>query len=125
MADHILKSLNRTLLFPAAALLSLSLAAGCGADDRQVREEPRSNATSDTASVDTYVATGRIMSITPDRDFVMVRHDAIDGFMDAMTMPFGVSDTGVVSGIAAGDSVRFMIEASGGEIKITSIEPRP
>lgn len=95
---------------------------GCG--DRPA-EHPMSNR--ETASrkmlgAETYNVTGRIMSVTPDRDFIMVRHDTIEGFMDAMTMPFHVVDTAIVSGVVAGDSVGFVIEVAGGEAVITSLE---
>ena len=40
------------------------------------------------------------------RLIVEIDHEAIPGFMPAMTMPYEVADAGLLSGIAPGDRVR-------------------
>ncbi|HLE57974.1 MAG TPA: copper-binding protein [Rhodothermia bacterium] len=117
--------IDRAALSPAALIFLFAIATGCGADHTQTEDGAKPLAPTDTAATETFAVAGRIMSITPDRDFLMVRHDAIDGFMDAMTMPFAVGDTALVTGIAAGDSVGFVIEVSRGDVQITWLEKRP
>lgn len=56
-----------------------------------------------------YSVTGVVRSITPSGDHLIVAHDEIAGYMHAMTMPFAVSDTASIEGIATGDSVRFIL----------------
>ena len=53
-----------------------------------------------------YELQGQILAIEPARNEVLIRHDAIAGFMPAMTMPFTVKDGGLLSGREPGDLVR-------------------
>lgn len=55
----------------------------------------------------------------------MVEHDAIVGLMDAMTMPFAVSDTASTDEIAVGDRVRFVLTRTAEGLTIHSISRRP
>ena len=52
-----------------------------------------------------YELQGQILGIEPARKEVLIRHDAIAGFMPAMTMPFTVKDGGLLSGREPGDLV--------------------
>lgn len=52
-----------------------------------------------------YELQGQILAIEPARNEVLIRHNAIAGFMPAMTMPFTVKDGGLLSGKEAGDLV--------------------
>lgn len=54
-----------------------------------------------------FEATGIV--IEAKGDFVLIDHQDIPGFMDAMTMTFPVTHRSVLSGIADGDRVRFGI----------------
>lgn len=105
--------------------ISITLSVGC-LDGGDKSESASDDATSESiVGLQTYSVTGRVRSITPDRDFIMVYHDAIEGLMDAMTMPFAVQDTTLVSGLTAGDSVHFEISVGNGEAVVTSIKIRP
>jgi hypothetical protein len=68
-----------------------------------------------------FEVSGTVTGATDERDMLIVRHDAIEGYMGAMTMPFAVRDTSLISGLAAGDSVRFTIQVSGSDAIITSV----
>jgi protein SCO1/2 len=50
---------------------------------------------------------GVVVELQADGKTVQIRHEAIPGYMDAMTMPFEVRDTNELRGLAAGDSVSF------------------
>jgi protein SCO1/2 len=52
-----------------------------------------------------YEMTGQILAVDTSRDEVLIRHDAIKGFMPAMTMPFSVKDAALLSGTSPGDLV--------------------
>ena len=52
-----------------------------------------------------YALKGQILGIEPTRNEVLIRHDAIAGFMPAMTMPFTVKDGGLLTGKEPGDLV--------------------
>lgn len=64
---------------------------------------------------------GRIVSITPSGSHVVLDHGVLEGFMDAMTMPFQLASPDLVTDLAPGDSVRFTLETSGNTIQITRI----
>ena len=51
-----------------------------------------------------------------------IAHDAIPGFMDAMTMPFDVEDPGLLAGLAPGDRVRFTLRGIDGRYAIRAIQ---
>jgi protein SCO1/2 len=57
--------------------------------------------------------TGTVVRLDRARAEVAVAHDAIEGFMPAMTMPFGVS--GSLAGVQPGDRIQaVLVVASGG-----------
>ncbi len=84
---------------------------------------PRAPADSVSAPEQVFEATGRIDTIVPNRKHVVLAHGDIPGFMDAMTMPFRVADTSVVTGLQKGDSVSFTVRVAGPLIEITHMEP--
>jgi len=80
-------------------LLSLLLAAGCKRENFVVTiSEPQ-----------TYAAHGVIQTIPADRHLITIAHDAIPGYMPAMTMDFPVRDTNVLTGLSPGDIVNFQL----------------
>ncbi len=63
-----------------------------------------------------------VRNITPSRTFIVIEHEAIDGFMGAMTMPFGLRDDSLVQFISVGDSVDFELSFTDEGTFITRIE---
>jgi protein SCO1 len=61
------------------------------------------------ANQEVHPATGVVTEITPAEKQVTIKHDAIPGYMGAMTMPFDVKDTNELAGLAPGDAVSFRI----------------
>jgi len=56
-----------------------------------------------------FAVKGVVKKIEPENGRVIIAHEAIPGFMDAMTMPFRVKDSGVLKGMQAGESVSFTL----------------
>jgi len=56
-----------------------------------------------------HSAIGVVTEVAPAEKKVTIKHDAIPGYMQAMTMPFDVKDTNELTGLAPGDSVSFRI----------------
>jgi protein SCO1 len=56
-----------------------------------------------------YPAHGVIQHISDDRHVVTIQHDAIAGYMPAMTMDFSVRDPDVLDGLARGDQIDFTL----------------
>ena len=73
-------------------------------------------------SVKTYQAVGVLKAFLPDGEHIRVDHEAIPGFMEAMTMSFAVEDTTLLQGIEVEDSIRFTLTVTGGDITVSSIQ---
>jgi protein SCO1 len=52
-----------------------------------------------------FQLTGQILSITPESQEVLVKHEDIPGFMMAMTMPYTVNDPSLIADKAVGDLI--------------------
>ena len=52
-----------------------------------------------------YELKGQILSVKPERNEVVIKHEDIKGFMPAMTMPYKVKDASLLAGKNAGDLV--------------------
>lgn len=59
-----------------------------------------------------FAVKGVVKKVEPENRRVIIAHEAIPGFMDAMTMPFRVKDPGVLATIQAGDSVSFTLSVT-------------
>ena len=81
--------------------LTAFLAAGC---------KPKSSASSsENPAAKTFDAHGIVRQITPDRRTATIQHEAIPGYMAAMTMDFKVKDTNEVTGISPDDEITFKL----------------
>ena len=63
---------------------------------------------------------GTIVALVPQTQELIVEHEEIKGFMDAMTMGYKVSPTSLLKTVKAGDRVRFTIDTD--KRAITKIE---
>ena len=85
-------------------------AAGSGA----LRDQPETN-------VQTFAATGVVRELKADGRTVVVTHEAIANYMDAMTMPFKVKIPGELAGLQTGDKIRFCLKVTDTESWIDGI----
>ena len=56
-----------------------------------------------------YAVHGVVQAVTPDLRHATIKHDAIPGYMAAMTMDCPVPDTNALQGIAPGDEINFTL----------------
>jgi protein SCO1/2 len=73
------------------------------------------------APVKFYDAHGIIRQIAADRHSATIQHDAIAGYMAAMTMEFPVKDTNELSGLAPSDEITFKLAVGENEDWIEGI----
>ena len=73
--------------------------------------KPAASAPPGPASVvpKTYAVQGVVQAVAPDHRRATIKHDAIPGYMAAMTMDFSVRDTNALAGISAGDKISFTL----------------
>ena len=74
-----------------------------------------SGAESGEAAARTFSARGVILEIKPDTAQVVIRHEAIAGYMDEMTMPFKVKDPAPLAELKRGDQVMFQLHVTANE----------
>jgi Cu/Ag efflux protein CusF len=63
---------------------------------------------------------GKVIALVPETQEIVVDHEEIKGFMDAMTMGYKVIPTSLLKTVKAGDKVRFTIDTD--KRAITKIE---
>ena len=68
------------------------------------------------------VGEGSVIAVVPSSQQIVIDHGDIKGFMDAMTMGFRVDSPALLSGVKAGDKVRFTIDLQ--KNAIVKIEPK-
>jgi protein SCO1/2 len=73
-------------------LLALAVAAGCSRPPAPVAAQR-------------YPIRGQLLGVQLDTGQVVLKHDAVDGYMDAMTMPFTVADRAEILSRRPGDLV--------------------
>lgn len=86
-------------IFLASCCLALAALTGC--------HSGLSSASQDQGSgpYTIYHLRGRVVSTDTSHGIVVVNHDAIPGFMDAMTMPYQLKDPTIVSELHPGDTI--------------------
>jgi Cu/Ag efflux protein CusF len=77
------------------------------------------------AATKTYDAKGTIKSFGPDKKFVNISHEAIPGYMAAMTMSFEPKAPTQLDGLAAGDKIAFTFSDDEGRRVIQTIAKAP
>jgi protein SCO1 len=69
-----------------------------------------------------YELKGQVLAVDAEKRTLTIRHDDIEGFMPAMTMPFTVRDARLLEGRLPGDLVRATLVVSDTEAYLTSVE---
>lgn len=57
-----------------------------------------------------FCGRGQVVSIDGDKSGITIAHQAIEGYMSAMTMHFQAADLEVLGYVGAGDRVRFTLK---------------
>ncbi|MCL4685587.1 copper-binding protein [Myxococcota bacterium] len=69
------------------------------------------------------IGQGRIVAIDVENAEITLDHGDIPGLMEAMTMPFPVSDPKLLEGLQVGQQVEFDLEHRGGMYTVKGIRP--
>ena len=70
-------------------------------------------------------ARGVIKAIDKDGRFLNIKHEAIAGYMPAMTMPFEVERRSTIDGLKVGDAVTFVFHEVDERLLLDAIEKVP
>jgi protein SCO1 len=82
-----------------SAAVSLAVLSGCHAGSTP--EQP----TAEDAQTTVYHLRGKVIATDPATGQVTLDHEAIPGFMNAMTMPYKLKDPGILSELHPGDEI--------------------
>ena len=69
-----------------------------------------------------YALHGRIMSVDKLGHELIIDHDAIPGFMEAMTMPYPVADDAMLEQVGPGDEIRADLKVEDEHIAIDKLD---
>jgi protein SCO1/2 len=72
-----------------------------------------------------FTVKGVVKKVEPDNSRVIIAHEAIPGFMDAMTMPFRVKAPETLRGVQPGDSVSFKLSVTSEQSWIDNVVKIP
>lgn len=106
----------KIVLITLCALTSL---AGLSAVALHYRNQPTESVAPTTQ---TFEVRGQIRNLDVANKMVRITHEAIPDYMPAMTMPFVVKDTALLTGLSAGDSVQFQLAVTDDDSWIAHIE---
>ena len=93
----------------AFALAAVGILAGC-------TREKKSN-----APVKTYKLTGEVKRLEPDRLTAVIKHETIEGWMEAMTMEFPVRDKSEFAKLAEGQRLTAIVNVQDLDYWLTDI----
>ena len=92
----------------AGLILIPMLLAGCKQSGKGT-EGASSAAAAAAGELKTFPVRGKIVSVDAAKGMVMLNHEAVPGFMDAMTMPYKLKDPSVASELHPGDRITAKI----------------
>lgn len=69
-----------------------------------------------------FCGKGEVISVDEDKGGVIIKHQRIEGFMEAMTMHFKTEDAEVAQGITPGDTVRFTLKDTSEKTRLIYVE---
>ena len=65
-----------------------------------------------SSSARMFSAQGVVEELHPENQTVVIKHQAISNYMEAMTMPFPVKNPADLSGLKRGDQVTFQLHVT-------------
>ncbi|MDX2269044.1 MAG: copper-binding protein [Bryobacter sp.] len=103
--------------FAALAFLLLFGLAGCTQTPRQ---EAQSN-----QPIETHALKGEVVRLEGETQVVVVKHEEIPGWMEAMTMGFPVKDKAAFETLKPGQKINAEVKVQGDEFWLEKITPQP
>ena len=101
----------------------LSTVLGCGLllAGRMVWAETGTRADQPGTNIQAFRAEGVVEELKSDGKTLVIAHEAIPNYMEAMTMPFKVKEPGELAGLHAGDKIRFRLRVTDTESWVEGI----
>jgi protein SCO1 len=114
------RTVARAALMSTAVIVTMSLEfIGCSSPRKSEFVPPPQSQVA--AAPQRYMLTGVIVSVNPAEKNLVVDHEAIPGFMSAMTMPYPVKDVRLLDQLSPGEHIRATVVSAGGDIWLENI----
>src|SRR5262245_35259748 len=97
-----------------AAFTALGLFSAC--------KKAEAPATAPAAEMKTYSGTGVVQGFQAEGKVVILKHEKIEGLMEAMTMGFELKDPASAKGLQKGDKVSFSLEVAADNMLLSAIK---
>jgi protein SCO1/2 len=94
---------------------------GCRSEPRQTESPPPPTKQASELQPARYDLKGKVVAVDKAGKRVTVDHEAIPGFMGAMTMAYPVKDEHLLDNLAAGDQVTAKVVANGADYWLEDI----
>jgi protein SCO1/2 len=107
------------LYFTTALLAAGLLLTGCSSVSKTEEKSASKPA------MQQYPMKGEIKGLDPAQHVATIKHEAIDGFMGAMTMGYPVKDPAEFSKIAVGDAITATVYVSGDDMYVGNFQKVP
>jgi protein SCO1/2 len=91
----------------AVMILCAGLVGGMSLSCREAKVPSASNP--GATNVTTFPVAGVVKELRPDGKTVVVKHQEVTNYMEAMTMPFRVKDAVLLTGLQPGDEIAFRL----------------
>jgi protein SCO1/2 len=106
------------MLSPLVVMLCIGSAA-CSSHEETPAASPQPQ------QVQRYNLTGKVVAVDKPRKKITVDHEAIPGFMGAMTMPYPVKDEHLLDNLSPGDHITAKVVSTGSEFWLDNIVTVP
>jgi protein SCO1/2 len=106
---------RRILRALAVALLPLVLSLPGACASRASTGKPQAS----------HKGVGVVVAVAPEKSRIKIQHDAIEGYMEAMTMWFTVKDASMLDGIAPNDKIEFTVTEEDSADVVTELKKIP
>jgi protein SCO1 len=108
----------KVFLLIIAGLVVAAIASGVA-----LNRKPGMQATAkQAAAIRTFQVNGKVRALDLSARTLTVAHDAIPGYMPAMTMPLTVKDGALLTGLRAGDEIHFELSVTDDDSWISHLE---
>jgi len=111
-------SLVTAFILAAGLCLAISACGGGQSEQPQTQAAPAQSAAGEEQR---YDLKGKVVSVDKPEKRLTVDHEAIPGFMGAMTMPYAVKDEQQLENLSAGDQVTAKVVAGPNGIYLDNI----
>jgi Cu/Ag efflux protein CusF len=106
-------------VFASCVLMTAAVFAGTGCSSAP---KPDATAATPAANVKTYPMTAEVMGLDASGKVATLKHEKIEGLMDAMTMGYPVKDLAEFGKLAVGEKITATVNVSPDDMWVSNIK---